>query len=323
MSDVAVLIVSTKVDLATDAVVQRLRDRDIPFRRLNTEDVPFQDTLAYYPAATDDVNPWLLYNGEPVCNPTSVWYRRVRTPGTPDGMDEGVAAFCRQEARAAIIGSILARNTRWMSHPTAIWEAEYKPHQLNLAARLGLTIPRTVVTNDPNAVRSAFDTFGDLIVKPTRTGHLTNNGAEYAVYTSRLLPEHLDDLDAARWSPSIYQALIPKKYDVRATFVGGRCFAAAIDSPSDPAAIVDWRQTENPALPHYPITLPTTLEAKLLRFMQSLRLTFGALDLIETPEGEYVFLEVNPNGQWLWLDEMLDLGISDAVADWLGVEGSA
>lgn len=318
MNDVAVLIVSTKVDLATDAVVQRLRDRDIPCFRLNTEDYPFQDTLAYYPEESPDNGHWLLCNGQPVRSPTSIWYRRLRTPSTPNGMDEGIAAFCRQESRAAIIGGIIGRRARWMSHPSAIWEAEYKPYQLQLAARLGLAIPRTVVTNDPGAVRSAFDEFGDLIIKPTRSGHLVKDGAEHAIYTSRLLAEHLDDLESARWSPSIYQALIPKKYDIRVTIVGDRCFAAAIDSPSDPAARIDWRQTENPELPHYSINLPGALETTFRQLMETLHLTFGAIDLIETPKGEYVFLEVNPNGQWLWLDNMLKLGISDAVADWLG-----
>jgi glutathione synthase/RimK-type ligase-like ATP-grasp enzyme len=317
MNDVAVLIVSTKVDLATDAVVQRLRHRDIPYFRLNTEDYPFQDTLAYYPEETPGSDHWLVCNGELVRSPTSIWYRRVRTPSTPDGMDEGIATFCRQESRAAIIGGIIGRRARWMSPPSAIWEAEYKPYQLQLAARLGLTIPRTVVTNDPSAVRSAFDQFGDLIIKPTRSGHFTKEGAEYAVYTSRLLAEHMADLESARWSPSIYQALIPKKYDVRVAIVGNRCFAAAIDSPSDPAAHIDWRQTENPALPHYELKLPEALEATLRQLMESLRLTFGAIDLVETPQGDYVFLEVNPSGQWLWLDDMLNLGISDAVADWL------
>ncbi|MBN9662266.1 MAG: hypothetical protein J0H49_28975 [Acidobacteria bacterium] len=320
MTDVAVLIVSTKVDLATDAVVQRLRDRDIPCLRLNTEDFPFHDTLAYYPEVTPGNNHWLVCNGQPVPSPTSVWYRRLRTPSTPDGMDEGIAMFCRQESRAALIGGIIGRRTRWMSHPSAIWEAEYKPYQLQVAAGLGLRIPQTVVTNDPIAVRSAFDMFGDLIIKPVRSGHVVKEGAEHAIYTSRLLAEHLDELENARWSPSIYQAHIPKKYDIRVTIVGARCFAAAIDSPSDPAALIDWRQTENPALPHYPIKLPDALEATLRQLIDELRLTFGAIDLIETPEGEYVFLEVNPSGQWLWLDDTLQLGISDAVADWLGGE---
>jgi len=205
-----------------------------------------------------------------------------------------------------------------MSHPAAIWQAEYKPYQLHIAANLGLPIPRTIVTNDPTAVRSAFDTFGQLIVKPTRTGYLTERGTEYAVYTSRVLPEHLNQLEDVRWSPSIYQALVPKKYDVRVTIVGDQCFTAAIDSQSDPAAVLDWRLTEDPALPHFTADLPAAVRDGLLRLMKALQLTFGAVDLIETPGGDYVFLEVNPNGQWLWLDQILDLGISDAVAEWLG-----
>jgi len=318
MSRASVLIVSTKVDLATDAVVNCLRDRAIAFYRLNSEDYPFRETLAYDPERLDNDSNWLTCNGQAIGNPTSIWYRRIRSPTTPDGMDEGVSTFCRQEAKAALIGSIIGYQARWMSHPAAIWEAEYKPYQLHLAAKLGLRIPGTVITNDPVAIRAAYDRHGELIVKPTRSGHLVQGGAEFAIYTSRFLKEHLDELESARWSPGIYQTLIPKKFDIRVTIVGDRCFAAAIDSPSDPAAHIDWRQTQNPALPHYTHRLPSLLQSRLMVLMKNLRLTFGAIDLVMTPEGDYVFLEVNPSGQWLWLDGMLNLGITDAVASWLG-----
>jgi glutathione synthase/RimK-type ligase-like ATP-grasp enzyme len=132
-----------------------------------------------------------------------------------------------------------------------------------------------------------------------------------------VLKEHLDEIESARLSPTIYQALIPKRYDVRVTIVGEQVFAAAIDSQSDPAAALDWRLTDNPALPHHTITLPDRLVRQLRHLMDSLGLTFGAIDLIQTPDGEFVFLEVNPSGQWLWLDSMLNLGISEAVATWL------
>jgi len=85
--------------------------------------------------------------------------------------------------------------------------------------------------------------------------------------------------------------------------------------------MVDWRKTTNAKLPHYPLTLPIEIEKHLLNFMQLLGLTFGAIDMIQTPDGEFVFLEVNPSGQWLWIDDILSLGISDAVADWLAGEG--
>jgi glutathione synthase/RimK-type ligase-like ATP-grasp enzyme len=237
-------------------------------------------------------------------------------------MDEGIYAFCVQENRAALLGSILGLAAQWMSHPAAVWQSEYKPFQLSLAAKMGLRIPRTVVTNDPLTIRKAFTDFGGMVVKPARTGHVTHSGQDFAIFTSLVLEHHLEELESARWSPAIYQALVPKQFDVRVTIVGRKVFAVAIDSRSDPAATIDWRQTSNPRLPHHPITLPERVTTHLLDMMHLLRLTFGAIDMIQTPSGEYVFLEVNPSGQWLWLDDMLGLGISDAVAEWLAAPTS-
>ena len=104
---------------------------------------------------------------------------------------------------------------------------------------------------------------------------------------------------------------------MRVTIVGRKLFAAAIDSQSDPNAEVDWRNTSNPRLPHIPITLPDQIADLLLRMMDKLHLTFGAIDLIQTVNDDYLFLEINPSGQWLWLDDMLSFGISDSIAEWL------
>ncbi len=313
-----VLIVSTVADVATDDVVKRLTARGISHRRLNTEDYPFSATLTFRPEKT--ALDWLTSNGQPLSSPTSIWYRRLRTPPKPEGMDDGIYKFCLEENRAALTGGLLAHSARWMSHPASVWQAEYKPFQLSMAARLDLHIPRTVVTNDPFAIRTAFAQFGSMVVKPAKSGYVIHEGQEFSIFTSRVLDEHLGELDDARWSPAIYQELIPKRCDVRVTIVGQKVFAAAIDSQSDPVASIDWRHTVNPNLPHRAIVLPENVSDKLLLLMETLHLTFGAIDLIETPAGEYVFLEVNPSGQWLWLDDKLDLGISDAVAEWLAGE---
>ena len=207
-----------------------------------------------------------------------------------------------------------------MSHPASVWRAEFKPFQLCAAAEAGLPIPRTVITNDPGVVRSAFTKFGQMIAKPVRSGYLTQAGKEFSIFTSQVLAEHLDELEDVRLSPAIYQELVPKLFDVRVTVVGRRLFAAAIDSQSDPEAIIDWRRTGNPKLPHHRIDLPSSLSVALLRLMDDLNLAFGAIDMIQRENGEFVFLEVNPSGQWLWLDDMLQFGISDAVAAWLSGE---
>jgi glutathione synthase/RimK-type ligase-like ATP-grasp enzyme len=316
MHDGHVLIISTIADAATDDVVQRLTSLGIPHKRLNTEEYPFSSALTFRPDKNRREG-WIALNGEALPSPSGIWYRRLRTPSKPTGMDEGIYTFCLQESRAALVGSILNLAGRWMSHPAAVWQAEYKPFQLALASELGLHIPRTIVTNDPQVIRAAFTEFQEMIVKATRSGNVTQKGQEFAIFTSRVLKEHLDEIESARWSPAIYQALVPKRFDLRVTIVGRKIFAAAIDSQSDPAASLDWRQTNNQRLPHHRATIPDEIAVKLFSMMDSLRLTFGAFDMVLTPSGEYVFLEVNPSGQWLWIDDMLEYGISDAVALWL------
>jgi glutathione synthase/RimK-type ligase-like ATP-grasp enzyme len=312
MSDPCVFIVSTIADVATDDVVRRLASRGIPFHRLNSEEYPFSRSFTYYPAPVG-----LVLDGTRLPSPTAVWYRRVRTPPRPEGMDEGIYTFCLQEQRASLLGSIMSMPSRWMSHPSSIWQAEYKPFQLSLAAKLGFMVPRTVITNEQETIRRAFSDFKAMVVKPTRTGHFRSEGKDFGLFTSRVLEEHLDALGSARWSPAIYQELIPKRCDVRVTIVGRQIFAAGIDSQSDPLAAIDWRQTGDERLPHFRLDLPSKITNLLLLMMDSMGLQFAAIDMIQTPTGEFVFLEVNPNGQWLWLDDLLEFGISDAVAEWL------
>ena len=156
-----------------------------------------------------------------------------------------------------------------------------------------------------------------MIAKPVRSGYVDTGDEQFAVYTSQVLESHLDDLSGAQLSPTIFQPLIPKLVDVRATFVGEELFVAEIESQTDAAAMVDWRRTTNPLLPHRRASLPRAVEQASRRLMKRLGLVFGALDFVRTPDNEWIFLEVNPNGQWLWLDDMLELGITDAVADWL------
>lgn len=310
-----VLIFSTVVDTATDAVVRQLSALSVPHFRVNTEDFPFSQSMALSYGGHSDAP--LMLNGRSVPSPSATWYRRLRSPSRPAEMESGIYDFCLRESRAVMLGGILGHQGRWMSHPAAVWQAENKPFQLTVAQELGFRIPRTLITNDVNAIRSAAAKFGRMVVKPARTGYVVHGGVDRAIYTSELLPEHLEDLSGAELSPAIYQELVPKRFDVRVTIVGKQLFAVAIDSQSDPAAVIDWRHTDNPHLPHQRTVLSEDLQRRLHLLVERLGLTFAAIDLVETPQGEYVFLEVNPNGQWLWLDAALDLGISRAVASWL------
>jgi len=317
-----VLIVSSGVDEATDVVSKTLTARGATVTRLNTEQFPFSDTwTSRISTKGREFRSLVQTSDSPAVDlgtVGSIWYRRVRVPPRPDAMNPGVYDYCLRESRATLLGGLLAQSGRIMSAPEAIWRAEHKLLQLSVALLAGLSVPDTVVTNDPREVREAFARFnGQMIGKPVRSGYVDLGQEQMAIFTSQILAEHLALVDRAQVSPVIYQRLIPKEYDIRVTIVGDKMFVAEIDSQSDPDASIDWRRTTNPSLPHRRGTLPEGVRDALYRLMNSLGLAFGAIDLVRTPDGAYVFLEINPNGQWLWLDDFLDLGISDAVSNWL------
>ena len=314
-----ILIISTKVDIATDAVVQELNNRLVPVVRFNTEDFPYYETASFRIGAS--VRPELSFSEQP-SSFRSVWWRRIRAPEVPDKMHPAIHDYCAREGKAFSSGIALGLQKKTMSDPSLVWAAEHKVYQLKVATECGLEIPSTIVTNSPSEIRKAFQEFdGQMIGKPLRSGFIDLGEEQRALYTTKIEEEALDNLSDAHWSPAIYQKWIPKHRDVRVTVVGEQLFTAEIDGNSDPKAVVDWRRTENPDLPHYKSKLPEELEEKTRTFMRRLGLKFGAIDFVRTRDGRYFFLEVNPNGQWLWIDNKLKLGITIAVADWLEYAG--
>jgi glutathione synthase/RimK-type ligase-like ATP-grasp enzyme len=326
-ADPSILIVSTKVDIATDHVVLKLSSLDASFYRLNTEDFPLASSSSlrvggdrgvaawsWTPAARPDVN---------LAGVTCVWFRRHRLPRMPDELDAAHAEYCLRESEWFIRGAVYSLGlaspgVEWMSHPANVQAAESKIYQLSVARSLGFLIPDTLVSNDSEEVRKFFDEQGgEVVAKPLRLGYIDYGERQTGIFTNRVAAGDLEDGLAIRLAPVIYQRLIPKLSDIRVTVVGRQLFAVAIDSQSDPAASVDWRRTENEELPHSVHPLPPRLEELCLAYVSTLGLNYGAIDLVLTPEGEYVFLEINPNGQWVWMEERLGLPISDAIASWL------
>lgn len=310
-----VLIISTALDLETDAVVRALTARGVSCMRVNSEAFPFEQNLTW---SSTEGRASIAFDGREV-SPSSVWLRKLRAPAQPPSLDEGVYDFCRNESYRTLFGALMTiSDCRYMSPIDRIFCAENKIYQINSAQRLGIRVPQTVVTNRPQAVLDAFKRFhGRMVCKSIHSGFVDDGETGRAIYTSRVLEEHLAAVESAALCPSIYQELLEKQHDVRVVWIGGTVLAASIDSQSDPAASVDWRATKNPHLPHAKIELPASVLRSVDELMLRLGLSYGALDFVLTKSGEWIFLEVNPNGQWLWLDDFLSLGVTTAVADWL------
>jgi len=127
----------------------------------------------------------------------------------------------------------------------------------------------------------------------------------------------MEHLESVRHGPTFLQGLVAKRRDIRVTVIGEQIFPAAIDSQAVEVARIDFRKADIMDLPHVPITLPEPVAHACVQLVKQLGLNFGAIDLIETPDGEYVFLENNPNGQWYWVEMITGQPMACAMADLL------
>lgn len=238
-----------------------------------------------------------------------VWWRRPQPfelhAELAGDIDRG---FAYSEAEAAFSGLWLTLDAFWINHPTRDEEASRKVHQLHLARQFGLRIPETCITNDPRQARAFIEARGaeQTIYKPF-------GGTEQAWRETRVLrASELELLESVRFAPIIFQEHIAATADLRITVVGDEIFPAAI-RVAEGAYRFDFRMSMDAATIEA-TTLPASLEAQLRAYMQRLGLVYGAIDMRLTPDGEYVFLEINPAGQWLFVEEATRQPISAAMA---------
>lgn len=254
----------------------------------------------------------------------AVWARRLWPGALPPDVDPRFAAHCRQQSRTAFFDTLsLLEGARWVNAIQPLFRAESKLLQLRLAQDVGLTLPDTVVTNAADEARALYER-SDRRAVTKLLGALsqTMNATGDFVYTSRLSDDDMAALDGLSLCPQIFQAEIEKERELRVIVVGRRCFTGAVDASASARGAVDWRRTEPGSGVRWTVdTLPDEVERKLFSLCDALSLRYAAVDLIVTPAGEHVFLEVNPAGEWGWLQKELGLGIGDAIASELLGEG--
>ena len=310
-----VMLVTASYDEAANLVEGRLSRMDEPFFRLDTDRFPSEIKATYSPETgfvyQDGIR---QIRSEEVA---AVWYRRSVSPSLPDTVDQYDREFCEREQKAFIEGTLATlHDVKWLSHPSATSYAEHKLGQLTLARRIGLATPATATTNDAVVVKRLARS-GEIVAKAVRSGYVKSPDGFQAIFTSRLSKDDLEDLGGLDLAPTTFQELVPKKSDIRVTIVGDHLFAAEILSQERASSSVDWRATDDPGLKHNRHELPDDIAAKCLEMVATLGLSFGAIDLVRTPEDNYIFLEINPNGEWLWLEHQLEFPISQSIADWL------
>jgi len=238
-----------------------------------------------------------------------VWLRRIGKMELPDWLHPDDRKFAAAD-NAAFFGffwSPLAASARWLHSPAVRLNGESKIQQLRQASLVGLDIPDTLISNDPEAIRkfvlernadgqgTIFKTFGSMT-------WIEKDGVREN-YTSGITADDLTDPDTIRAVPAIYQSRIEKQYEIRSTFFGGREYSVRIDSQADAVGRLDWRAINDLQGVLSPIELPAEIRGKCLEFMRAMSLDMGCFDFIVDRSGNCIFVEVNQQGQFLWVED--------------------
>lgn len=312
-----ILVVTNREDHTADWLILELVNRDAKFFRFNTEDYVADTKLTWAPPHSAHLD----VRGR-VCDlssVTSVWYRRPVSPRVSNDLSAEKASWAIGEAREVLEGMWRAhRDLLWVNHPDRNLAASSKPEQLAVARSVGFLVPDTLITNAPEEVRDFAQSRGEgIICKPLRNGRLSVEGKEHLFFTSLLGQEALKSLSEVGPEPYLFQELIKKRYDVRVTVIGDDAFAARIQSQRSSDGRVDWRRGEPARLHHEIEQLPEEVKQRCVDLVKRYGLQFGAIDLAVDLEGRYVFFELNPNGQWAWIEQVTGLPLRSRLADLL------
>lgn len=302
-----VLFVTSREDFAVDYLIYRFLNYDVPYLRLNSEDITNFSIVVDFNCVRikykDDV-----YSLEEV---KSVYFRRSPT-SFPSTIDINDMSFINQERKDFLEGLYLTLDCKWINPIFSTYKAERKIYQFSKAREVGFKTPKTIISNNPKQLKEFVAENVNCIIKPIRHGLQITPSKAYSIYTSELNElSGLND-DSLLESPILIQDKIFKYRDIRSTVIGNQVFSVEIDT--NEVDNTDWRKPE--LSKYYKLhQLPKHIENKMLRLHEELDLIYSAFDFILTPEGEYYFLETNPAGEWVWLERELNMPISKALIE--------
>ncbi len=313
-----ILIISNKWDVSVDFVVKELRQRHQEFLRINTEIFPKSNCSVSFPDFK-----YMISNGCEIFNLNnnlkSVFFRR---PGKPfedfEKKHKNLTPelkHAREQWHAFIEGMLCINNVLWINNPNYNDIMENKILQLKKASEIGFNIPKTCITSDKNEAEKFLNKCkGEIIAKSLYSPLIEYEKQDFFIFTNLITNFKSVSSLEIEIAPIILQEFLKEKLDYRVTVIGDKIYPVRIES-SDNNVPVDWR-TMKDGLKFIPTDLPKDISKKCINFVKNNNLIFGAIDLIKEKD-KFYFLEINPNGEWGWLQKCADLPIAETISDYL------
>jgi hypothetical protein len=321
-----VLIIALESDLHADAIVHQLNSLGARVARIDpTVDrtLPKEVRIRFGSCTQTE---WEFPNGERLCfsSLTGVLCRYAIDKLTPVESSPLVQFSLSEELAAMLAPLRMIEPRRWINDPWLEARADCRILQAHEARLAGLSVPPFVVSSRYSDLIE-FDSAQEhgSVIKPISDTPLALVGGKFvepsslktgqfsAPYAAVFAPLDVANTPQVDGTPSLLQARVRKKLDVRATVVDSRVFAAAM--PVEPGAPVDFRIAADTQA--VPCSLPEGIQRSLVTLVATLRLRFASCDLVVDANEQIYFLEANVSGNWLWTETGANLAISRTIAE--------
>jgi hypothetical protein len=310
-----VLIITKSSDKTADHVISKMHERQVFDIRLNTDKFPEECNIGLKFYGNDYFGIKIRGEKLELKEINKVWLRRLLKPEVPEIQNLEARNFAEQEYDFCLRWFLNILPCNFFDKEDNLIRARNKFSQLFLAQKLGLKIPETLITNNCSDAKNFLTNFKDVIVKTIAGYGVKKDGGFESIYTNKMTIEKERFLNSLPLSPVCFQRDIEKKFELRITIVYPQIFTCRIDSQNTERTMVDWRRYDIKNTPHLIYDLPQDFGNKLLKMMEYYNIHFASFDVVVTPKNDMVFLEMNPNSQWVWIELLTGLPITDTLID--------
>jgi len=248
----------------------------------------------------------------------NIWNRRIMNPDTNKGLPKSLSDIVIDESEKTWDGLLISHKGKVINRPQNHYYANNKIDQLRFASQFGngVKIPDTMVTNDPLKTKSFYEKHnGNICFKLQKGAVVESPKGNLVIYTNKVTKEQMKNIDLVSQNPCLFQEYVDKDFEIRIVATDKGSTGIAIHSQKSKISKIDFRRYDFENVTYNYIKLPDNVKKFNSQILKNYRLHFGILDFIYSKKGEYVFLELNPNGQWLWLEEEANYNLTKEVAE--------
>lgn len=310
-----VLILTKKADIESDLVGIQLLKHGIDYVKITEEDIPLNFELKFDIRKSEKST---LYFRNRQINPRNIKivlfrYFDLKFLNYYSGI---VQAFFAQQWYQAFNCLRITLDSTWINDSQKTFDAENRLKQLATAHRIGLRIPETSITNSKLECKKFLKIHPNSIMKVLHHHEITLKHRSFKFLTNDVEAEHLLSFEDLVYAPVIFQRKIENDSEIRVTIVGDKIFSCKL-SINDKNKYSDLHKIKGSKIVFEEINLGKKMEKLCIKLNRELGLLFSSIDFVQGKNGELFFLEINPIGDWYWIEKHTNLPITKSMFDFV------